>query len=375
MQQITRSPEVHHRPVSARLVLEDGSRFDGQALGHPAAARGEVVFTTGMTGYPQYLTDPSFRGQILVSTFPLAGNYGVPPSGTDRFGLPLHFESARIQVAGFIVGECCDSPSHFSSTSGLSDWLEREKVPIISGIDTRALTRVLRNRGTMMGKIIIEDTADVSEAATQHMPVTELSCSGVNLYDPDPGARLPTVALIDCGAKANILRNLLRRNVRVLRVPWNHDPSGVEFDGVFLSNGPGDPKACGRTIATVRKLLKGTRPVFGICLGNQILALASGADTYKLPYGHRGQNQPCVEVGTKRCYITSQNHGYAVRETSIPASWNVWFTNANDGTIEGIKSDCGRFSAVQFHPEGCPGPKDTEFLFDTFIAQLGKEQS
>jgi carbamoyl-phosphate synthase small subunit len=182
--------------------------------------------------------------------------------------------------------------------------------------------------------------------------------------------KLPRIALIDCGAKANIYRCLLARDVEVVRVPWNHDLGGLEYDGLFLSNGPGDPKDCGRTIAAVRRAFVVGKPIFGICLGNQIMALAAGGDTYKLPYGHRGQNQPCIEAGTKRCYITSQNHGYAVRGETLPKGWEPWFLNANDGTIEGIRSTRYPFSAVQFHPEGCPGPRDTEFLIDRFIAQV-----
>jgi carbamoyl-phosphate synthase small subunit len=190
--------------------------------------------------------------------------------------------------------------------------------------------------------------------------------------------KLPAIVLVDCGAKANIIRCLLARKVKIIRVPWNHDLSGIDFDGIFLSNGPGDPKDCGKTIAMVRKAFALAKPIFGICLGNQIMALAAGADTYKLPYGHRGQNQPCIELDAAgkedRCYITSQNHGYAVRGETLPASWEPWFVNGNDGTIEGIRSTQGPFSAVQFHPEGCPGPRDTEFLIDRFLEQVAQQR-
>ncbi len=408
---------MQREEIPARLVLEDGTCFEGLSFGKSASVSGEVVFTTGMTGYPQYLTDPSFRGQILVSTFPLVGNYGVPEFRRDCYGIPLQFESDRIQAAGFIVGEVCSEPSHFACSTTLADWMDAQGIPGIGGIDTRALTKLLRNRGVMNGRILIggdgaqDCPGDVraqtrqpgspgmsAHAGVQGHPVAEVSPQTVRIYDPssgtvaefplsqgaggttiphpaaetagqlcatDPG--VPTIVLVDCGAKANILRCLLARKVRVIQVPWNHDLEGLDYDGIFLSNGPGDPKACGKTIATLRRSLRGRKPVFGICLGNQILALAAGADTYKLPYGHRSQNQPCVEVGTKRCYITSQNHGYAVRGNTLPAGWEPWFLNANDGTIEGIRSSDGLFSAVQFHPEGCPGPRDTEFLIDRFI--------
>ncbi len=367
------------RIATARLVLEDGSEFVGWAFGKPRSQAGEVVFTTGMAGYPQSLTDPSFRGQILVSTYPLVGNYGVPLDPAtggpvlDGRGIPAHFESDRVQVSGFVVSEVCDEPSHFANGSTLSSWLEKSNVPGIAGIDTRALTERLREHGVMRGKILVDGTKDVTfDSGDVPHPVAEVSPKTAQTYPAEPtgGKRAPRIVLVDCGAKANILRCLVARKVEVVRVPWNHDLSGLDYDGVFLSNGPGDPKACGKTIATVRRVIAGSKPAFGICLGNQLMALAAGADTYKLPYGHRGQNQPCVEVGTKRCYITSQNHGYAVRGDTLPADWEPWFVNGNDGTIEGVKSASGLFSAVQFHPEGCPGPRDTEFLIDRFVAQV-----
>ncbi|MDR3129939.1 MAG: glutamine-hydrolyzing carbamoyl-phosphate synthase small subunit [Treponema sp.] len=365
----------------AKLVLEDGSEFSGWSFGKARSQAGEVVFTTGMTGYPQSLTDPSFRGQILVSTYPLAGNYGVPvrPRTAEPFfdeqDIPLHFESGCIQVSGFVVSEACEEPSHFASGASLSVWLEKNNIPGIYGIDTRSLTMRLREQGVMGGKILVEGTRDVTiDAGRIDNPVAEVSPLDAKVFRPAgiaPDARLLKIALVDCGAKANIYRCLLARNVEVIRVPWNYDLSGgLEYDGLFLSNGPGDPKDCGRTIAAVRWAFSAGKPVFGICLGNQIMALAAGGDTYKLPYGHRGQNQPCIEAGTKRCYITSQNHGYAVRNESLPKDWEAWFVNANDGTIEGIRSLRFPFSAVQFHPEGCPGPRDTEFLIDRFLDQV-----
>jgi carbamoyl-phosphate synthase small subunit len=372
------------RYVTAKLVLEDGSEYAGWSFGKARSQAGEVVFTTGMTGYPQALTDPSFRGQILVSTYPLQGNYGIPVAPKtcepffDAWGIPAHFESERVQVSGFVVAEACEEPSHFASGATLSAWLEKNNIPGIFGIDTRALTCRLREHGVMRGKILVEGSRDVTiDSGIVVHPVSDVSPSAVRVYTPLEGAchtlldgRPPRIALIDCGAKANILRCLLSRGVEVVRLPWNHDLSGVDYDGLFLTNGPGDPKACGKTIATVRRAFERGKPIFGICLGVQIMALAAGADTYKLSYGHRGQNQPCIEAQSKRCYITSQNHGYAVRGDTLPRDWAPWFLNANDGTIEGIISTKGLFSAVQFHPEGCPGPRDTEFLIDRFLGQV-----
>ncbi|MDR2417974.1 MAG: glutamine-hydrolyzing carbamoyl-phosphate synthase small subunit [Treponema sp.] len=367
--------------VAARLVLEDGSEYGGWSFGKPRSQAGEVVFTTGMTGYPQALSDPSFRGQILVATYPLQGNYGVPvkPKTAEPFfdehGIPTHFESDRIQVAGFVVAEACDEPSHFTSGCSLSTWLDKNNVPGIYGIDTRALTIRLREHGVMRGKILVDGSRDVTiDSGFVVHPVADVSPHKPHVYtvNVSGAARdgVMRIALIDCGVKANILRYLLTRGVEIIRLPWNHDLSGIEYDGIFLSNGPGDPKACGKTIATVRRAFERGKPIFGICLGVQIMALAAGADTYKLPYGHRGQNQPCVDTETKRCYITSQNHGYAVRGDTLPKAWEPWFVNANDNTIEGIKSSKSPFSAVQFHPEGCPGPRDTEFLIERFLEQV-----
>ncbi|MDR1788478.1 MAG: glutamine-hydrolyzing carbamoyl-phosphate synthase small subunit [Treponema sp.] len=364
---------------AARLVLEDGTEFAGFSFGKARSQAGEVVFTTGMTGYPQSLTDPSYRGQILVSTYPLVGNYGVPLQPRtkepwfDAAGLPVHFESPIVQAAGFVVSEACEEPSHFASTDTLSAWLEKNNVPGLRGIDTRALTKRLREAGVMRGKILVEGCGDVSfESGVVPHPVAEVSRAAPRTLVPAGGSgeKPLRIALVDCGVKANILRCFLARGAEVQCLPWNHDLGGIEYDGLFLSNGPGDPKACGKTIAALRGAFGRGKPIFGICLGNQIMALAAGADTYKLPYGHRSQNQPCVETGTGRCYITSQNHGYAVRGDTLPRGWEPWFVNANDGTIEGIRALNGPFCAVQFHPEGCPGPRDTEFLIDRFLAQV-----
>jgi carbamoyl-phosphate synthase small subunit len=359
--------------IKAKLVLEDGSEFAGHAFGKARPACGEVVFTTSMTGYPQALTDPSFYGQILVATYPLAGNYGIPakPDGAayfDKNRLPVHFESSRPHVAAFIVAENCEQPSHYNARLTLSAWLEKNNVPALCGVDTRAITKRLRSRGVMRGRLLVEGVpADAApDAAAGNHQVAAVSCKEPVHYSAG-GGKAPRIALVDCGVKANILRCLLSAGADVIQVPWDYDIAGLEYDGLFLSNGPGDPKACGKTIAALRRAFSRGKPVFGVCLGVQIMALAAGADTYKLPYGHRSANQPCIEKSSGRCYITSQNHGYAVRAETLPADWDVWFVNANDSTVEGIRAKNAPFSAVQFHPEGCPGPRDTEFLIRQFL--------
>ncbi|MCL2320354.1 MAG: glutamine-hydrolyzing carbamoyl-phosphate synthase small subunit, partial [Treponema sp.] len=309
-------------PKQARLVLEDGSEYSGFCFGKARSQAGEVVFSTAMGGYPQFLTDPSYRGQILVATYPLMGNGGVPvkPKTCEPFvddnGIPLHFESPQVQVSGFVVSEACDEPSHYSSGTTLAAWFEKNNVPGIYGIDTRALAQRLRDNGVMQGKILVEGSREVTmDSGVVPNPVADVSCSTVKTYLPPQAGKgkgpgksdLLKIALIDCGVKANILRCLLSRNVEVTCLPWNHDLKGIEYQGLLLSNGPGDPKACGKIIAVVRQAFDRKKPVFGVGLGNQIMALAAGGDTYKLPFGHRGQAQPCMEAGTGRCYITSQN--------------------------------------------------------------------
>jgi carbamoyl-phosphate synthase small subunit len=347
--------------LPARLLLEDGTELSGFSFGYDKSCAGEVVFNTGMSGYPQMLSDPSYKGQIICMTYPLAGNFGVPGDELDEWGFHRHFESEKVQAAGLIVSELCESPSHFASERGLHEWLKRHKVPGIYGIDTRALTQRLREHGVMRGKIMVGDA--VIPFSEIDMPVRLVSPTSRTVH----GSGKTRILLVDCGAKSNILRCLLRRDTTVIRVPWDYDFLAEDYDGIFLSNGPGDPKRCGATIANVRRAIEGDKPIFGICLGNQLLALAAGADTYKLKFGHRGQNQPCIELGTSRCYITSQNHGYAVRDDSLPPGWEPWFRNANDGSNEGIKHVSKPFSSVQFHPEAAPGPRDTEYLFDRFL--------
>jgi len=346
----------------ATLVLEDGSVFEGTSFGFAKGTAGEVVFNTGMVGYTESLTDPSYKGQILVLTYPLIGNYGVP-SSNGVSTLPAAFESDRIQIQGLIVSQYSSQYSHWSAVKSLDCWLKEHEIPALYGVDTRTLTKRLRERGVMLGKIVLSE-----EACEFHDPNKENLISMVSVKEPVRYAGGKTrVVVIDCGCKEGIIRGLLARGVTVIRVPWDYDFLREDFDGVVISNGPGDPKMCGETVLNVRRALEANRPIFGICLGHQILALAAGADTYKLKFGHRSQNQPCLEMGTRRCFITSQNHGYAVATETLPAGWEPWFTNANDGTNEGIRHRSRPFMSVQFHPEASPGPLDPNYIFDEFL--------
>lgn len=351
--------------LSAQLLLEDGSIFHGYSFGFPKAVSGEVVFNTGMVGYPESLTDPSYKGQILVLTYPLIGNYGVPKA-TAIDGLLTPFESDKIQIDGLVVSEYSFDYSHWDSVKSLSDWLKEHQVPALYGIDTRMLTKRLREQGTMLGKILFS-----GEDLSFYDPNKNNLVSKVSIQEPIVYRKGKTkVVVIDCGCKNNIIRSLLDRDITVMRVPWNYDFLAEDFAGVVISNGPGDPKLCDETIQNVKKAIERGIPILGICLGNQILALAAGGDTYKLKFGHRSQNQPCVEIGTKKCYITSQNHGYAVDTRTLPEGWEPWFINANDGTNEGVRHRSRPFLSVQFHPEATPGPVDTGFLFDQFLEML-----
>jgi len=353
----------------ARLITRDGDVFEGSAFGSCVSTAGEVVFTTGMVGYPESMTDPSYRGQILVCTYPLVGNYGVMPATTED-ALPVGFEADRIHVRGIIVSSLSHDYSHWRASRSLHEWMAAEGVVGIEGIDTRALTRKLRHGGCVAGKVVVgqstpEDQLEFEDSTDQNL-VDEVSIDQPVEYGN--GAR--RVVLVDCGAKANIVRCLTARGVSVLRVPWDYDLTRADGDGILVSNGPGDPKNAGATIENLRVALQGERPVFGICLGNQLVGRALGCETYKLKYGHRSQNQPCKEVGTQRCWITSQNHGYALNAETLPDEWSEWFVNANDGTNEGIRHESGRFATVQFHPEASPGPRDSASLFDRFVESL-----
>ena len=352
---------------SARLLLEDGTEFRGWSFGHPQSVSGEVVFNTAMTGYPESLTDPSYSGQILVVTFPLVGNYGVP--GFDiEYGLLKFFESDRIHVKGVVISDYSFKYSHWNAVKSLDAWLCENRVPGLYGVDTREITKVIRERGVMLGKIAVDGTEVPAEFVDPNREnlVAGVSCTEVRTY----GGGRRRIVLVDCGCKNNIIRCLLARDATVIRVPWDYDFTQLDYDGVMLSNGPGDPQQCGATVANIRRAMALGKPIFGICLGNQLLSIAAGASTYKLKYGHRSHNQPALEVGTNRAVITSQNHGYAVDTATLDAGWEPYFINLNDGTSEGIRHTSLPFFSVQFHPEASSGPVDTEFLFDKFIENI-----
>ena len=371
--------EAHGR-APAYLELNDGTRFAGTVFGSLRDIDGEVVFNTGMVGYVESLTDPSYRGQILVLTYPLIGNYGVPTFeiGSEKF------ESDEIQVRGLVVADYSEAYGHWDAGQSLGSWLRDQGVLGLTGVDTRELTRILRSRGTMLGRIVrapgesggargLDDRTATATFSVRDPNATDLvgevAAKKLVTHPPLPGTTGPHILVVDCGCKRSILRELRARGCRITRVPYCHDFSAMDCDGILLSNGPGDPAVCTTTVATVAKAMARSRPVAiaGICLGSQILALAAGGRTYKLPYGHRGQNQPVQQVGTQRSWITSQNHGYAVDASSLPAGWQVWFSNLNDGTVEGIRHDSLPFFAVQFHPEGAPGPADSLSFFDMFV--------
>ena len=366
----------------ARLILEDGTEFCGRSFGYDADTIGEVGFSTAMTGYPESLTDPSYAGQILVKTYPLVGNYGVPETSIGSNGLPMFMESERIHVKALVVADYSERFSHWNAKESLAAWLKREKIPAITGIDTRRLTMVIREHGVMMGRIALGGLENLEELEKPGHPnyssvnwVEKVSCKDVLVYQPTPNIQLPApkrVVLVDCGVKANIVRCLTRRGIEVVRVPWDYDFNEIQFDGLFLANGPGDPERCEKTIEHIRKFLNNerVRPCMGICLGNQLLALSAGAKTYKLKYGHRSHNQPVRKVGTNQCFITSQNHGFAVDDKTLPADWEPLFVNMNDGSNEGVRHKTKPWFSVQFHPEACSGPTDTEWMFDEFAKLL-----
>ena len=361
------------------LLLDDGTQFHGTSFGYEQPVAGEVVFNTAMMGYPESLTDPSYAGQMMVLTFPLVGNYGVPPVTTEDNRLSTFLESDRIHARAIIVSDYSKDFCHWNAKESLGDWLKREKVPGITGIDTRQLTKVLRERGVMMGKILFDDESDLSATGrNKNIPtadyegvnfVAQVSCKEIVRYNEGAGKR---VVLIDCGVKENIIRCLIRRGVEVIRVPWNYDFNQLEFDGLFLANGPGDPDTCEEAVENIRKFLHNpkVRPCMGICMGNQLLSKAAGAKIYKLKYGHRSHNQPVRMIGTDRCFITSQNHGYAVDASTLGQDWEPLFVNMNDGSNEGIRHKTNPWFSAQFHPEASSGPVDTEFLFDIFVRCL-----
>ena len=400
----------------ATLILSDGSRFCGESFGYEKSVTGEVVFNTAMSGYPESLTDPSYAGQLMTLTYPLVGNYGVPPFTKAANGLPHFMESERIHAEAIIVSDYSEVFSHWNAVESLADWLKREQIPGITGIDTRRLTKVLREHGVMMGRIEIDGVSDEPTATNEPAYgeinyVDRVSCKAIHLYAgeeaetlalntpteelkaaidrfeaslpaavassadtaPRTAGSLKRVVLVDCGVKANILRCLIRRGVLVIRVPWNYDFNPLHKDALFISNGPGDPDTCEAAVLNIRQAMNNPQlPIFGICMGNQLLSKAGGATIYKLKYGHRSHNQPVRMVGTNRCFITSQNHGYAVDNNTLSDEWEPLFINMNDGSNEGIRHKNNPWYSAQFHPEACSAPTDTEFLFDEFLKLINK---
>ena len=368
------SLETRVEKGKAELVLQDGSRLLGENFGARCSATGEVVFNTGMVGYPESMTDPSYRGQILVLTYPLIGNYGVPVNGetelsVNEWEIPQFFESNRIQISGLVIATLSKHYSHWSALDSLESWMQRQGIPGISGVDTRSLTKKIRNLGTLLGKVVVDDIDVAWVDPNERNLVAEVSLNRPISY-PGPGRK--KIIVVDFGCKDSIIRHLVSKGLDVLRVPWDYDWSEEVADGVVLSNGPGDPRMCGDALKILRKGLARDVPMLGICLGHQLLALAAGADTFKLKYGHRSQNQPCIQVGTKRCFITSQNHGFAVNEQTLPQEWRPWFSNANDGTNEGMRHRERPIFSVQFHPEANPGPTEASFVFDSFLEEIDR---
>jgi carbamoyl-phosphate synthase small subunit len=379
---------VIEKPEGSRpavLLLEDGTLFLGKGFGAEATVVGELVFNTGMVGYPESMTDPSYAGQVLCFTYPLIGNYGVP-SGDEKdvFGLPRYFESAGIKVTGIVVQECCQRPNHWASVQSLSSWMSDQDVPGIEGVDTRALVSTIRERGVMMCAL-----ANGPEVANRRELRRLLEKSarydsvdfvrGVSVKKAETyGVSEKKVVLIDCGAKESIIRNILGRGYAVVRMPFDSSYADVmqqDPAGVIVSNGPGDPRLCVDTVKTTTRLVDSEVPVLGICLGEQVLGMSQGAETYKLKYGHRGQNKPVVDLLSGKGYVTSQNHGYSVDpKTLSKTELKPWFINADDRSVEGLVHGSKPCIAVQFHPEAAPGPYDTEFVFDRFTEMIAAQR-
>ncbi len=354
------------KKIEGVLRLEDGTEFRGYSFGAVTNTVGEVVFNTGMVGYPETMTDPSYAGQILGMTYPLIGNYGVPGKEIEN-GLLKNFESDKIQVKALLITDYTEEYSHWDAAQSLGDWMKSENIPGLYGIDTRALTRKLRDKGTMLGQISFDGifVDEIEDPNTTDLPGSVCTPEKVVYKKGDK-----KVVIVDCGSKNNIMQAFLRRDITVIRVPHTYPFHEEECDGIVLSNGPGDPKICVTTIENTRNAMLNEKPILGICLGSQILGLAAGMNTYKLKYGHRSHNQPVNESGTNRCYITSQNHGFAIDSQTLQEDWREWFTNDNDGTNEGIIHISKPFFGTQFHPEASPGPDDTEFIFDMFVRTL-----
>ncbi|MEM1508614.1 MAG: glutamine-hydrolyzing carbamoyl-phosphate synthase small subunit [Thermofilaceae archaeon] len=371
--------------MKAVLVLKDGTVIWGRGFGAPRIVVGEVVFTTSMVGYTESLTDPSYAGQILVFTYPLIGNYGVPPYEiSDKYGLPLHFESSGIKVEGVVVHEPCFKPSHWALNRSFVEWLEQEEVPGIWGVDTRGLAAKLREEGVTVGALAVYEEDEDLDLTNLFEIIKSMNYDKVNfvkkvsvekpVFYGEGGRSL--IAVLDCGVKHGILRSLLAKGFDVMLLPYNTPADKVDElapAGIVISNGPGNPELLNDLVEKVKALVEYRYPLLGICLGHQIISLALGASTYKLRYGHRGSNKPCIDLKTGRCFVTSQNHGYAVDMNSLKESGvEIWFINADDKSVEGIINLERKILGVQFHPEASPGPNDTAWVFDVFAHTLIK---
>ena len=371
---ITTKKSIHAKKFG-KLIFDDGTVIDGEGFGFPTTAFGEIVFNTGMVGYTEALTDPSYNGQLLTLTYPLVGNYGIPdPAITDEDGISKYFESDKIQIRGLIIHELSLTASHWNLSMTLDEWMYNEKIPGISGIDTRALTVKLRNSGVMMGALVVSDSEiDVEEvkkqlASATHYDSEQFMDEVSTKQEKTLGTEEQTVVIVDTGAKNAIIRNVREIGYKAILVPWDTPYEKIMSynpKGVVLSSGPGDPQKCPDTITAVKKLIENNVPTLGICLGAQIIGIAGNTDTYKLKYGHRGQNKPCINLENNQVYVTSQNHGYGIKPESLEKSdFKLWFTNADDKTVEGIKHKTQNCIAVQFHPEASPGPFDCKYVFD-----------
>lgn len=374
------------RPVNAvgrqpcTLELSDGSRFEGELIGAPVSTSGQLVFTTGMVGYSEAMTDPSYYGQILIFTYPLIGNYGIPPLPSSLMEpIARGFESDKVHAAGAILTIDSEEAFHWNSAVSLDQWLRDQGVPAIVGVDTRHLVHLIRQTPNLLGRIVPGPDTPVGPAANrtpptrtpffdpgEHEVVASVSTRERRILGRGP----VRIGLVDCGVKWNIIRQLLERDCEVELLPWNTDLAQVDCQGWLLSNGPGDPQRTGHLRQQVQSLLTQDRPILGICLGHQILSLAAGAQTLKMEYGHRSHNQPVYLVGTRRGFITSQNHGYVVDEATLPEGWLPWFRNANDQTNEGIRHESKPFCSVQFHPEAAGGPRDTGWILEQFVQEV-----
>ncbi|KAJ1649693.1 Multifunctional pyrimidine synthesis protein CAD [Dispira simplex] len=366
---------------AAYLTLKTGQGFQGYSFGASQSVSGETVFTTSLVGYPESMTDPSYHGQILVFTQPLIGNYGVPAATKDSFGLLKHFESEKIQCRGIVVSDYATRYSHWNAVESLGDWCQRFGVPAIGGMDTRAIVHLLRGQGSTLGALTVGGSqAPTAQDLQFEDPNTDNLVAKVSTRQPkcfNPEGDVH-IGVIDCGIKENILRCLVDHGAAVTLLPWDYDFNSVahKFDGLFISNGPGSPTKCTTLVENMRMAYRTfNKPIFGICMGNQIMGLAAGLEVYKLPFGNRGHNQPAVNLTNGQCVITSQNHGYALKDDVMPSGWQRYFVNANDGSNEGIRHTFLPFSSVQFHPEAKGGPQDTRYLFDSFLTQVREHKA